>query len=225
MTDHRLPDRSFAAFLFDMDGTIVNSIAAANRIWTRWAERHGLDAAAIIDVLHGVQVAATVRRFATEGMDVAHEAASITAAEVADVDGVVEIAGARAFLESLPSARWAVVTSAPRALAMRRLEAAGLPTPPILVSAEDVRNGKPAPDCFLAAAGALGVPASDCLVWEDAPAGIAAGEAAGASVIVVEATHDGESDPVRLRVRDYRGLTARSEPDGTLRVVESGSPA
>lgn len=223
MTGQRLPDRSFAAFLFDMDGTLLDSIAAANRIWTGWAERHGLDAAKVIDVLHGVQVATTVRRFATQGMDVEHEAALITAAEVADVDGVVEIAGAKSFLERLPRERWAVVTSAPRRLAIRRLEAAGLPTPPILVSAEDVRNGKPSPDGFLAAAAALGVDASDCLIWEDAPAGIAAAEAAGATVIVVEATHKHEGGTGHLCVRDYRGLTPVPESDGGLRLIESTS--
>jgi mannitol-1-/sugar-/sorbitol-6-phosphatase len=222
MTEQRLPDRSFAAFLFDMDGTILDSIAVANRVWSSWAERHGLDAAEVIAVLHGVQVAATVRRFAVAGMDVEHEAALITAAEVADVDGIVEVAGARAFLERLPRERWAVVTSAPRQLAIRRMEAAGLPVPPVLVSAEDVRDGKPAPDCFIAAANALGVKASDCLIWEDAPAGIAAGEAAGATVMVVEATHQHAGDDGRLRVRDYRGLTHLRAPDGALRLVEIG---
>ena len=220
MTGQRLPERSFAAFLFDMDGTLLDSIAAANRIWTGWAERHGLDAAKVIEVLHGVQVATTVRRFATPGMDVEHEAALITAAEVADVDGVVEIAGARAFLERLPRERWAIVTSAPRRLAIRRLEAAGLPMPAVLVTAEDVRNGKPSPDCFLAAARALGVDASDCLIWEDAPAGIEAGKAAGATVIVVEATHRGEGAATRLRVRDYRDVTPCAAPDGGLRLVQ-----
>jgi sugar-phosphatase len=225
MTGQRLPDRNFAAFLFDMDGTIVNSIAVANRVWTGWAERHGLDAAEVIEVLHGVQVATTVRRFATADMDVEHEAALITAAEVADVDGVVEIAGAGAFLRSLPRERWAVVTSAPRQLAIRRMEAAGLPVPPVLVSAEDVRNGKPSPDCFVAAAKKLGVSASDCLIWEDAPAGIAAGEAAGAAVIVVEATHPHAGDDGRLRLRDYRGLAHRLQSDGTLRLVGAERPS
>lgn len=221
MTEQRLPDRSFAAFLFDMDGTVLDSVAVANRIWASWAERHGLDAAAVIAVLHGVRVVDTVRRFATEGMDVEHEAAVITAAEVADVDGVVEIAGARAFLERLPEERWAIVTSAPRQLAIRRLEAAGLPIPRVLVTAEDVRNGKPAPEGFLAAASALGVAASDCLIWEDAPAGIAAGEAAGATVIVVEAAHPLPANAGRLRVRDYRGLTHSAASDGTIQLIDA----
>ena len=216
----KFPERSFAAFLFDMDGTILDSIAVANRVWTAWAERHGLDAAKVIEVMHGVQVAATVRRFASPGMDVEREAASITAAEVADVDGIVAVAGAGAFLDSLPRDRWAIVTSAPRELAVRRIEAAGLPTPPILISAEDVPNGKPAPDCFVIAAHALGVDPADCLVWEDAPAGIAAGEAAGATVIVVEATHKDSRNGGRFRVPDYQGLVARLTSSGKLRLIE-----
>jgi mannitol-1-/sugar-/sorbitol-6-phosphatase len=214
-----LPERSFAAFLFDMDGTLLDSIAVANRVWTGWAERHGLDAAKVIDVLHGVQVATTVRRFAPPEMDVEREVASITAAEVADVDGIVEVTGAGAFLASLPRDRWAVVTSAPRELAVRRMKAASLPTPPILISAEDVPNGKPAPDCFVGAALTLGVDPGDCLVWEDAPAGIAAGEAAGATVVVVEATHKNGGNDGRFRVPDYRGLVARAAADGMLRLV------
>jgi sugar-phosphatase len=207
-----------------MDGTLLNSVAVANRIWARWAERHGLDAAKVIEVLHGVRVVDTVRRFATKGMDVEHEAELITAAEVADVDGVVEIAGARAFLERLPGERWAIVTSAPRRLAIRRLEAAGLPIPAVLVSAEDVRNGKPAPEGFLAAANALGVAASDCLIWEDAPAGIAAAEAAGATLIVVEASHQLRENAGRLRVRDYRGLSSRAGSDG-IRLIAADAQA
>jgi sugar-phosphatase len=210
--------RSFAAFLFDMDGSLLESTAVANRVWREWAEGHGLDADEVIAVLHGVRVRDTVQRFATDTMDVEQEAERITAAEIAQVDGIAEIAQARAFLESLPRDRWAVVTSAPRALATRRIEAAGLPSPPLLVTAEDIVNGKPAPDCYIAAARALGFEIRDCLVWEDAPAGIAAGEAAGATVIVVEATH---ADPVnvgRLRVPDFGGLSCRVEADGMLRL-------
>ena len=114
---------------------------------------------------------------------------SITAEEMDDVEGIEQIAGVAAFLAALPPHRWAVVTSAPRALALRRIAAAGLPTPPLLVAAEDVTQGKPAPDCFVLAATRLGVDARDCLVFEDAPAGIAAAEAAGAGVVVITATH------------------------------------
>ncbi|MHA6769833.1 HAD-IA family hydrolase [Sphingobium ummariense] len=212
----------FAAFLFDMDGTILDSIAVANRIWTRWAERHGLDAAEILRVMHGVQAVQTVRRFAPAGINVEEEAAAITEAEVAETAGVVAIPGAAPFLQGLPPERWAVVTSAPRRLALRRLWAAGLPVPAVLVCAEDVTNGKPAPDCFLAAARALGVPISDCLIWEDAPAGIAAAEAAGATVIVVGATHPRRLETPHPVVQDYVSFHVEADSTGALTLVALG---
>src|SRR3546814_66100 len=138
MNDETIYGRSFSAFLFDMDGTILDSIAVANRIWTGWAERHGLDAGAILAVVHGVRAHDTVLRFAPAGVDPRREAEAITEAEVREVDGIVEIPGAAAFLARLPAERWAVVTSAPRALAYVRIAAAGLPMPPLVIGAEDV---------------------------------------------------------------------------------------
>jgi sugar-phosphatase len=115
----------------------------------------------------------------------------------------VAIDGAAAFLAALPADRWAIVTSAPRPLALRRLAAAGLPTPPVLVTAEDVARGKPAPDCFLLAAERLGQRIEDCLVFEDAPAGIQAAEAAGAAVAVVTATHRHAVQTRHPRINGY----------------------
>jgi len=181
--------RGFGAFLFDMDGTLLNSIAVANRVWTRWAEMHGIDPEPLLRTMHGARAVDTIRRLNVPGMNAEFEANAITHAEIADVDDVVAIAGAVPFLQSLPSDRWAVVTSAPRALAERRLDAAGIPVPPLLVTAEDVVRGKPAPDCYLRAAGSLGIEPRECLVWEDTLAGIGAAEAAGAHVVVVSATH------------------------------------
>ncbi|WP_158913956.1 HAD-IA family hydrolase [Caulobacter sp. S45] len=214
MTQAPFPDRSFAAFLFDMDGTILNSIAAAERVWAAWARSHGLDVAAFPPTIHGVRAVETVRRQGLAGVDPETEGAAINRAELEDVEGVEAIAGAGAFLASLPAERWAVVTSASRALAMRRLQAAGLPSPPLLITAEDVAHGKPAPDCFRLAAQRLGVRAEDCLVFEDAPAGIAAAEAAGASVVVITATH---THPLATRhpvLTGYEGLAVRVGADG-----------
>ena len=140
------PGRGFAAFLFDMDGTILTSIASAERVWAAWAQRHGLDVAAFLPTIHGVRSVDTIRRLALPGVDPVAEAEAITRAEMVDTDGIDAIAGAAAFLGALPPGRWGVVTSAPRRLAERRLGAAGLPVPPLLVAAEDIRNGKPAPD-------------------------------------------------------------------------------
>jgi mannitol-1-/sugar-/sorbitol-6-phosphatase len=202
------PGRRFAAFLFDMDGTLTDSIAAANRVWRRWSLSHGLDPEKVLPIIHGVRAGDTIRRLNMPGMDVEKETEVIKQAEIDDVEGVVAIKGAPAFLETLPPDRWAVVTSAPRELALRRFAAAGLPVPRVLVSAEDVTRGKPAPDGFLRAARLLDVAANNCLVFEDTAAGVAAAEAAGAAVIVVNATH---ATPIATRHRviaDYVGLDA-----------------
>lgn len=209
------PERTFAAFLFDMDGTLVDSIAVANRIWTRWAHRHGIDPDAVLRTMHGVRGVETIQRHLPHG-DIEREAALLTQAEMEDMDGVLELAGAAAFLRSLPPHLWAVVTSAPRALALARLERAGIPAPPLLVAAEDVTRGKPAPDCFLLAARRLGVEPGHCLVWEDAPAGIAAAEAAGATVIVVTATHAHPLKTGHPVVESYEGLAAGLDAAGRL---------
>ncbi|MBB6251219.1 HAD-IA family hydrolase [Nitrospirillum iridis] len=213
------PDRSFAAFLFDMDGTLIDSIASANRAWTRWAVRHGQDPTAILATMHGVRAVETIRRWAAPGTDVEAEAAQLTRDEIDDVAGTVAIPGASAFLAALPPQRWAIVTSAPRALALVRLAAAGLTPPPMMITADDVRRGKPAPDPFLLAARRLEVAATDCLVWEDAPAGIAAGDAAGAAIAVISATHHQPMETHHPLVPNYERLMPVVDGDGRLRVV------
>ena len=208
MSQRTLDGHSFAALLFDLDGTIVNSIAAAERAWAAWAERHGLDVAAFLPTIHGVRGIDTITRLALPGLDPAVEAEAILQAEIEDVEGVEPIEGAAAFLASLPADRWAIVTSSPRRLALRRLAAAGLPVPPVLVTAEDVTRGKPAPDCFLLAAERLGQRIEDCLVFEDAPAGIQAAEAAGAAVVMVTATHRHALETGHPTIDGYGGLAA-----------------
>ncbi len=201
-----------------MDGTLLTSIAVAERIWGRWAQRHHLDVASFLPTIHGVQTVDTIRRLALPGVDPEIEAAAITRAEIDDVDGIEAIAGAADFLRSLPADRWSIVTSATRDLALRRLAAAGLPLPTVIVTAKDVERGKPAPDGFLLAAKRLGFPISDCLVFEDAPAGIAAAEAAGASLIVITAAHP-QSTPTRhIAVTSYQTLAAEPTATGSLQL-------
>ena len=216
MTRTLFSGRGFSAFLFDMDGTLLSSIAAAERVWTAWAQRHRLDVASFLPTIHGVRAVETIRRLALPGVDAEAEAAALTRAEIDDVDGIEPIAGAAEFLASIAPDRCAIVTSAPPVLALRRLEAAGLRPPPVLVTADDVTHGKPAPECFLLAASRLGRPASDCLVFEDAPAGIAAANAAGAAVVVVTATHAHPVATEHLAVPDYRRLLVVSGPAGAL---------
>jgi mannitol-1-/sugar-/sorbitol-6-phosphatase len=221
MTDIPLLTRRFAALLFDMDGTLISSLASAERTWSRWARAHGLDVATFLPTIHGVRSVETIRRLALPGVDPEAEAAAITRAEMEDVGDITEIPGARTFLETLPAERWAIVTSAPRALAERRLAAAGMPLPGLMIAAEDVTRGKPAPDCVLLAAERLGVAASDCLMFEDAPAGIQAAEAAGAAVLVVTATHHEPVRTAHAQISDYRRLRADVRPDG-IRVSPMG---
>lgn len=209
-------DRSFAAFLFDMDGTLLDSITVANRIWTQWANTHALDPAEVMAAMHGMQVAQTMRRFAPARMDIDREALTLTQAELDDVEGIAEIAGASRLLDSLPSGRWAIVTSAPRRLAIARLNAVGLPVPEVLITAEDVEFGKPAPDCYIAAAKALGVDISDCLIWEDAPAGVQAAGATGACVVIISATHSKLIQSSHPIIESYEAVELELSADGRL---------
>lgn len=219
MTFRPWPQRDFAAFLFDMDGTVLSSIAAAERVWAVWAARHGLDVAAFLPTLHGKRAVDTIARLGLPGVDPEAEAEAITRAELDDVAGIAPIAGAAAFLGGLPAERWTIVTSAPRALAQRRLAAAGLPVPPQMVVAEDVRHGKPAPEGYLLAARRLGVAIGDCLVFEDAPAGIAAGEAAGAAVLVISATHLHPLATPHPAARDYAALRCTTMASGAMQLT------
>lgn len=211
-------DKSYAAFLFDMDGTLVDSIASANRAWGRWAERHRLDPAHVLSAMHGARAVDTITRLAPAGSDIAAETELLTQWEVDDVEGVVAIAGAGGFLSVLPPDRWALVTSAPRRLAERRLAAAGLALPEVFVTAEDVRHGKPAPDGFLAAAAMLGVAPGDCLVWEDSQPGIEAAMAAGCDVAVITATHTHPIETPHPGYGGYGKLSVSVETDGRLRL-------
>ncbi|WP_426141399.1 HAD-IA family hydrolase [Pseudomonas sp. DWP3-1-2] len=210
--------RRFSAFLFDMDGTLLNSIVAAERVWTAWAQRQGLDVATFLPTIHGVRSVDTIRRLNLPGLDPVLEAQAISQAEIDDVEGVIEVPYAARLLASLPPERWAIVTSAPRALAEARLKAAGVALPANLITAEDVTQGKPAPDCFLLAAKRLGVDATDCLIFEDAPAGIAAAEAAGASVVVITATHEHEMNTPHGTLASYEGIGVDVNAEG-LRLV------
>lgn len=205
---------SFEAFLFDMDGTILSSIKAAERVWTTWAEQQGLEVASFLPTIHGRRAVDTIARLQLPNIDPLKEAEALTLMEIADVEGIEPIAGAAQFLNALPPERWAVVTSAPRTLALARIAAAGLPVPACLVTADDVKQGKPAPDCFLLAAQRLGVIIENCLVFEDAPAGIQAAETAGASVLVITATHTHTLDTAHQQTQDYTRLSVQATKQG-----------
>lgn len=212
-------DKSYAAFLFDMDGTILNSIAAAERVWGEWAARQGLDVAEFLPKMHGQRGIDTIAKLNLPGVDPVHEAQLIADAEIADTKGVVPIPGALEFLASLPPERWAIVTSSPIALARVRLEAAGLPMPRFIVTAEDVTVGKPNPQCYILGAERLGVSPSECLVFEDVLAGIQAGEAAGSDVAVITATHAHGVETPHTTLRDYQDVGVHIGENGHLTLV------
>ncbi len=209
-------EKSYSAFLFDMDGTLISSTLAAERVWAKWAEGHGIDVRTFLPTMHGARAVDTVRRLGLPGVDPEAEALKITRAEMDDVGGIFALKGAVEFLGKLPQAQWAIVTSAPLDLARRRLAAAGVPLPQTIVAAEDVAIGKPNPDCYLLAAKKLGVDIGDCLVFEDAVPGILAGDAAGADVLVITATHKHALETAHAVVFDYRHLDVVVEDDGRM---------
>lgn len=189
--------------LFDCDGVLVDSDAAVARSWTRWACRWGLDPEAVTAIVHGRRTADTVARL-VDAADRAGALADIDRFEIEDVAYTTAVPGAPELLGSLPTGAWAVVTSGRRELASARMAAAGLPAPPVLVSAEDVPSGKPDPAGYRRGAAALGLASGDCVVLEDSPAGIAAAAAAGAVVVGVGERSVGTD--VAIVVRDLRGL-------------------
>lgn len=176
-----------SAVLFDLDGVLVDSEAVVVRTWTRWAARHQLDIPDLVRRAHGRRSIETVREVAPQ-LDAEAEVQWLEGIEVSDAEGLAILPGAAALFQAIPRERRAVVTSGGRALAEFRLAAVGLTPPPVLISAEDVQRGKPAPDGYLLAAKRLGAPPNECLVIEDTPAGIAAGRAAGATVLAVATT-------------------------------------
>jgi sugar-phosphatase len=201
------------AILFDMDGTLIDSTAVVERQWRRWARGHGLDPAPFIARAHGRRTIDTLRelapRFATE-----EEAAAFDEEEAADSVGVVPVPGAGALLSLLPAGRWALVTSATKALARGRMAAAALPMPEVVVTAEDVERGKPDPAGFLLAARQMGASTSRCLVFEDTPAGIEAGRAAGMTVIAIATTYPAIVLQAARVLPDLRGVVGTGATRG-----------
>ena len=172
------------AVLFDLDGVLVDSTPAVARVWAGWAHEHGFDPGEVVKKAHGRPSITTIRELLPNA-DHAAENREVERREIADVEGVVPLPGAMELLQALPLDRWAIVTSCTRALAAVRIDAAGLPKPKQMVTSTDVQHGKPDPEPYLKGAQILGVPATDCLVIEDAPAGIRAGKAAGARVLAL----------------------------------------
>jgi sugar-phosphatase len=181
----RLADH--AAVLADLDGTLVDSDAPVRRAWAAFAARHQLDTDTVMRLARGRPARETARELAPGDPD---EPARLEHAEITDTDGVRAVPGAAALLAA--PLTLAIVTSCSRPLALVRLRAAGLPVPATMVCSDEITHGKPDPEGFVLAARRLGVAPADCVVLEDAPAGIEAGRAAGMTVIAFPTTHDAD---------------------------------
>lgn len=183
-----MPTFSCSAILFDLDGVLCDSTKAVDREWREWAARKGVDGDAVMAIAHGVRTIEVIRRVAPH-LDAEAEAAAIENHEAHDQRGVTVMPGAADFLKSIPNGRWGVVTSGSRLLAQNRMRYCGLPVPEVLVTSDDVKNGKPHPEPYLMGAERLGFPPAKCLVIEDAPAGIESARASGMMVIGMASTY------------------------------------
>lgn len=207
--------------LFDLDGVLVDSTPAVERVWTRWAEEHHLDAKFVVKQAHGRPSIATIRELLPEIGREGHAAEDrkVERWEIEDIADVIALPGAAELARTLPANRWAVVTSGTRALATARLKAAKLPVPRGFVTASDIQNGKPHPEPYLLGARSLALRAEECVAIEDAPAGIRAAKAAGARVIAVRTT----TESAELReagadwiVTDLSNVAAHVNGDGVV---------
>ena len=186
-----MPRIDCQGILFDLDGVLVDSTPAVARVWTIWAHQHGFDPAETVRRAHGRPSLSTIRELLPNA-DHAAENAVVERMEIEDVEGVIPLPGTTELLYALPVDRWAVVTSCSRALALVRLRVAGLPVPAKMVTSTDITNGKPHPEPYLRGAELLGLAPGDCIVFEDAPAGIRSGKAAHSRVVAFQTTESAE---------------------------------
>lgn len=214
----------YRGFLFDLDGTLVDSLPAVNRAWSSWGARHGLAAQQVLDYIHGKPAINSLRHFMAGQSEAAIQAEFrwLEQLEAEDTAGVQAIAGAHALLATLNALDipWAIVTSGSIPVAHARHKAAGLPLPEVFITAEDIKFGKPNPEPYLLGAERLGLSAPECLVVEDAPAGIIAGLEAGSAVVAVNPPADAPRlSEVALQVENLQPLHISKQPDGYFSVT------
>ncbi len=203
--------------LFDMDGVLISSIGSVVRSWRIWTKEYDIPGWETYEVPHGKRAIDIIRELRPDFDEAAVLAAlrAIEDIEIVDTADLKVLPGARELLESLPPERWSIVTSATRRLLLGRLEAAGLPIPARIISADDVVNGKPHPEPYMTGAKLLGFNPADCIVFEDAPAGVGAGLAAGSRVIGVLGTHTAqELSAATWIVPSLTGVLAFNIADG-----------
>ncbi|MEU2763740.1 HAD-IA family hydrolase [Streptomyces sp. NPDC007094] len=181
-----------SAVLFDVDGVLLDSAGAHRRVWDAWSVARGLDPEKVWELTFGRRPEDTVGDVAAH-LDPAAERRMLDRLLAQEMDGIQPVRGAPGLVESLSGTPWAIVTSGSRDFVEARFAATGLALPAVRVYGGDVPNAKPAPDCFALAASRLGIPASECLVVEDAPAGIRAAVAAGCFAVGLTTTHTAEA--------------------------------
>jgi len=213
-----MPTFVCAAILFDLDGVLVDSTAAVDREWRAWARRKGIDGDAVMAIAHGVRTLEVIQRVAPH-LDAEAEVRELERREADHQEGVSVMPGAAELVRSIPEGRWGVVTSGTRLLASARLRFCGLPVPKVLVTADDVAHGKPHPEPYLKGAELLGVSPAECLVTEDAPAGIRSARAGGMKVVGITSTYAadalGQADAVIGKLSQVR---VKSNGAGKLNV-------
>ncbi len=212
-------------FLFDLDGTLVDSLPVVERAWCGWADRFGISHDEVLDFIHGKQAITSLRHFMPDRSEdeIQAEFRRLEHIDATDTDGVTALPGAVALLEHLNALDipWAIVTSGSMPVAAARRETAGLPEPKVFVTAERVARGKPEPDAYLLGAQLLGLAPEECVVVEDAPAGILSGLAAGSDVIAVNApSSTPRLDEVDLQLATLTELTVEKRPDGAIRYAK-----
>jgi sugar-phosphatase len=211
-----------SAILFDLDGVLVDSTGSVDRQWRAWAREHGIDEQEVIDVAHGVRTIEVIRRVAPH-IDAETEVLRLERREADDHDGVFVMPGAVELVRSIPEGQWGVVTSGTRLLASARLQWAGLPLPRVLVTAEDVTNGKPHPEPYLRGAQLMGAKPEDCLVIEDAPAGIQSAQAGGMKVVGLTSTYGApQLQAADAVVKKLAQVQVRKDGPGRLAVSLQG---
>lgn len=211
-------------FLFDLDGTLVDSLPVVERSWCKWADRFGIPHDEVLNFIHGKQAITSLRHFlpGRSEEEIQAEFRYLETVEAQDTDGITALPGAVALLTQLDNAGipWAIVTSGSVPVAHARHRAGGLPEAKIFVTAERVRHGKPAPDAYLLGAELLGLAPQECAVVEDAPAGLLSGLSAGCRTIAVNVPADAprldEADFVLTSLED---LIIVRQPDGNVSVT------
>lgn len=202
--------------LFDLDGVLVDSTPAVARVWAWWAKQYGFDPDETVRVAHGRPSIATIRELLPNA-DHEAENSEVERREIEDVEGVVPLPGALELLTALPLDRWAIVTSCTKRLAYVRIRAAGLPEPKFIVTSDDIVRGKPDPEPYIKGARALSFAPADCIVVEDAPAGIRAGKAAESRVVALQTTERDEllvAAGTDFIVKNCAALQLNSSPAG-----------